>query len=77
MICNKGFCKEAWRSAAPPNNNKRPRQRSAAPADGRDCRRAQAGQHNEAVSEPRTSWRGSAASQSAGLLDYNANFFCL
>ena len=24
---------------------------------GRDCRRAQAGQHNEAVSEPRTSWR--------------------
>ena len=41
--------------------NQRPRQRSACSfleQGGRDCRRAQAGQHNEAVSVPRTSWRG-------------------
>ena len=42
--------------------------RPAIEQGGRVRRRAQAGQHNEADSEPRTSWRGSAASQSAGLL---------
>ena len=55
-------------AAVPPYNNQRPRQRSAATADGRVRRRAQAGQHNEADSEPRTSWRVGAASQSAPLL---------
>ena len=35
---------------------------------GRIRRYAQAGQHDEADSEPRTLVRGSAASQSAGLL---------
>ena len=34
------------------------RQRSAATADGRDCRGAQAGQHDAAVSVPRTLSRG-------------------
>ena len=53
----------------PPNINLRPRQRSACDEqDGRACRRAQAGQHNEAGSVLRTLWRGSAVSQSAGLL---------
>ena len=55
-------------AAVSPYNNLRPRQRSAAIADGRVRRRAQAGQHNEADSEPRTSWRVGAASQSAPLL---------
>ena len=57
----KAMCNESC------TNNQRPRQRSAATAGGRVRRLAQAGQHNEADSEPRTSWRGSAASQSAGL----------
>ena len=38
--------------------NKQPRQRSAATADGRDCRGAKAGQHDAAVSVPRTLVRG-------------------
>ena len=45
-------------AAVPPYNNLRPRQRSAANADGRDCRGAQAGQHDAAVSVPRTLSRG-------------------
>ena len=55
-------------AAVPPYNNQRPRQRSAATAGGRVRRRAQAGQHNEADSETRTSLRVGAASQSAPLL---------
>ena len=45
-------------SKASPNTNLRPRQRSAANADGRDCRGAKAGQHDAAVSVPRTLSRG-------------------
>ena len=45
-------------AAVPPYNNLRPRQRSAANADGRDCRGAKAGQHDAAVSVPRTLSRG-------------------
>ena len=42
--------------------------RPAIEQDGRVRRRAKVRQHNEADSEPRTSWRVGAASQSARLL---------